>query len=670
VLVRRDGPGGAESVVLDARPRRVLSVSQDGRWAVVSRDPASRESWYARDVVSVAGGGTVLDFGELHVTVGFHRRRPWAYWASSEDPRLRLFDLEAKKELAVRDGPDPRIPVAFEAELADGDAAHPDGLVAATCGTEGKDTWVGDAATLRTFAVVSGHSEFSQFRFSRATGRLFTASLDDTVACWDLARPGEPLWRIPAGDIIDPLGLAVSPRGDTLAVAPIDGTLRLLDGATGRPRAVLRGAARSMSLMGADPRRTVIDYAPDGTRVLTLQDDATVLLWDPEAHDAPTTLRGHAGFVYDVEFSPDGALLASCGWDGFVGKPGGVRLWDPRTGDAVASFGSDTEFFSRVAWSADGRRLYACARSMRGEPPRVLCVDRDTGRRLESPALLDWNLSFDPSRTRAVVCEPLEPWTPTVAPGKQLRAVRVLDLATGVAGARGPTTRDSDLEVRFLGPDLIAYDGGDGAVAVAVADAATLVPKLLLRGHTARPWSVARSPDGTLIATGASDGSVRLWDARTGAPAAVLPGHGSTALGIEFSRDGRLVVVGGQDGHVHLWDAEHFEEIASLPGHTNYVKDVAFSPDGATLASASGDGTVRIWSAEPLAVRLAARRERAELAALLRPRIEALLLRKGVFDEIASAAAAELRADASLAPRAREVALQTLLAEAVARRAR
>jgi hypothetical protein len=52
----------------------------------------------------------------------------------------------------------------------------------------------------------------------------------------------------------------------------------------------------------------------------------------------------------------------------------------------------------------------------------------------------------------------------------------------------------------------------------------------------------------------------------------------------------------------------------------------------------------------------------------LRPRVEALLDAPGDFEAVASSAASSLRADASLSPRARQVALQCLFAEALARR--
>ncbi|WP_162909508.1 hypothetical protein [Aggregatilinea lenta] len=151
--------------------------------------------------------------------------------------------------------------------------------------------------------------------------------------------------------------------------------------------------------------------------------------------------------------------------------------------------------------------------------------------------------------------------------------------------------------------------------------------------------SVAFSPDGTLLASGALNGAVRLWNASTGALAAELPDTGNRTNSVAFSADGQwlaaggndsvvrlwnvatrqavqsfdgpqgainavafsaqgnLLVAGSDDGNVYLWDVGTRQRIATLQGHSSYVTSVAFSPDGTLLASGSEDDTIRLWRA-------------------------------------------------------------------------
>jgi WD40 repeat protein len=63
-----------------------------------------------------------------------------------------------------------------------------------------------------------------------------------------------------------------------------------------------------------------------------------------------------------------------------------------------------------------------------------------------------------------------------------------------------------------------------------------------------------------------------------------------------FSPDGSLVATGRSDGTVRLFEASTGEQRLVLPGNACEITDVAFSADGAKLASASGCDPVRVWA--------------------------------------------------------------------------
>ena len=109
-----------------------------------------------------------------------------------------------------------------------------------------------------------------------------------------------------------------------------------------------------------------------------------------------------------------------------------------------------------------------------------------------------------------------------------------------------------------------------------------------------RQSSIAFSPDGTTLAS-AVYGTAKLWDVATRTNIATLEGHTSWVRSVLFSPDGTTLASGHWDGTINLWDVGTRTNIATLEGHSGNVSSVSFSPDGTTLASGSSDGTVKLW---------------------------------------------------------------------------
>jgi WD40 repeat protein len=124
--------------------------------------------------------------------------------------------------------------------------------------------------------------------------------------------------------------------------------------------------------------------------------------------------------------------------------------------------------------------------------------------------------------------------------------------------------------------------------------------KGVIGGQRGGIHAVAFSPDGKLLASADSDGTVRFWNPRTGRPAGRPLYARTDVYGMAFSPDGTTLATANFDGTVRLWDLAARREIGQPlladPGQDGRAYAVAFSPDGKLLASADGDGTVRLWN--------------------------------------------------------------------------
>ncbi|MEG4346130.1 NACHT domain-containing protein [Microcoleus sp. A003_D6] len=148
----------------------------------------------------------------------------------------------------------------------------------------------------------------------------------------------------------------------------------------------------------------------------------------------------------------------------------------------------------------------------------------------------------------------------------------------------------------IFSPDgkLLATGDSDGVVRLWEASSCREI--LTCKGHTNIVESVAFSPDGKILASGSYDKTIRLWDASSGECLKVLQGHSESVMSVTFNPDGNILASGSFDRTIRLWNIYTGECFKILDCHTKVVLSLAFHPAGEMLASGSGDQTVRVWN--------------------------------------------------------------------------
>ena len=270
---------------------------------------------------------------------------------------------------------------------------------------------------------------------------------------------------------------------------------------------------------------TSLAFSPDGDLLALGRFDTKIQLWEVETQTHTLTLEGgHRWYINTLAFSPDGRTLASGAEDA------GIRLWDVTTGTNVATLEGHTDGVDWVAFSPDGTALVSRSRDQ-----TVKLWDLAT--RADTTILQEWgSVAFSPDGA-------------LLALGLLDGTVKLWDRATGT--------------------DIAAFEGG----------------------HSGQVGYLAFSPDGLTLAS-ASENEIRLWDVATGRTTATLQGYAP----LVFSPDGTLLAFGLIDGTIKLWDRATETFVAIESGHGDWVSPMAFSSDGKVLVSWGGN-TLMLWNA-------------------------------------------------------------------------
>ncbi len=128
------------------------------------------------------------------------------------------------------------------------------------------------------------------------------------------------------------------------------------------------------------------------------------------------------------------------------------------------------------------------------------------------------------------------------------------------------------------------------------ADGSGLVGRLV--GLSERIESVAFSPDGSRLAVAgglpARMGELQVWDVRERELRLSLPVTFDTIYGASWSPDGTVIAFGCADNTLRAIDVETGAEVLYQGAHADWVLDTAFSTDGSHLVSVGRDRTLKL----------------------------------------------------------------------------
>ncbi|MEW6084968.1 MAG: WD40 repeat domain-containing protein [Chloroflexota bacterium] len=376
--------------------------------------------------------------------------------------------------------------------------------------------------------------------------------------------------------------LTFSPDGRSLASCSDDSTLRIRDIPSGDLISTISVHNNSV---------TAVSYSNDGKFLLSGSDDGTIKIWESSTSRNLYNLDGFSYYIRDIAVTPDGKELLSSGWKS-------IQLWDVNAHWPMKTIDIGIGWQDSVAFSLDGRYFSSLG-----------CASVDSYGYCQSSKATVWDFASgnviqtieigeNSERPLKVMFSPDANLLITADGYSDKNNIKVWDIATG------QLVRVMDGQ--YLHDIIFGTDSNELITAgleeiwvrnfsTGAQDNAVVTDKFVDK--------IALSPDGKIFAigkmTGNAEGAILIWDI-DGKKAIRWLEHSKSGGsipqidGIAFSPDGRLLASGASDGTIYLWNTLSWERVAILR-HTDIVTRLIFSNDGKLLISSSFDGTIRIW---------------------------------------------------------------------------
>ncbi len=144
---------------------------------------------------------------------------------------------------------------------------------------------------------------------------------------------------------------------------------------------------------------------------------------------------------------------------------------------------------------------------------------------------------------------------------------------------------------------LLAVTGGTPAQwgTVALIDPASGYQPRLLCDLPEMAFSVAFSPDGSRLAAGGGDRTIRFFDTGSGKQLRVVRPHADWVQSVAFSPDGSRLLSASRDRTVRLTEVSTGQVETTYAGHETAALTAIFSHDGKTALSVAQNSAVHVW---------------------------------------------------------------------------
>ncbi len=317
-------------------------------------------------------------------------------------------------------------------------------------------------------------------------------------------------------------------------------------------------------------------FSTDGTKILTVSEDATVRVWNADGSGPPVVLRGHQDWVASGMFNTDGTKVLTASADGTA------RVWNADGSRGPVVLRGHEDWVVSAVFNATGTKVVTgsndrTARVWNADGSGVPIVLRGHEGWLKSAV-------FNSAGTEVLTV------------GDRTARVWNVDGSGVPVVLRGHEDWMATAVFNFAGTKVLT-SSYDGTARIWNVDGSG--DPVVLRGHEGSVWSAVFDADDTKVLTCSGDKTARVWNADGAGVPVVLRGHDDWVMTARFNVDGTRLATASVDGTARVWNVDGSGEPLILRGHRDVVYSAAFNADGSRIITAGEDAKVRVWSADP-----------------------------------------------------------------------
>ncbi len=326
--------------------------------------------------------------------------------------------------------------------------------------------------------------------------------------------------------------------------------------------------------VGPLPPVAAVAFSPDG-KLLASGVYGLVTVWDLSTAKPTKFLTNVLGAVNDLKFSPDGTLLAVAG--GQPSARGDLRLFATKDWKLVHSLGGHLDTVSGIAFSSDGSKLASASFDK-----TVRLWDVKKGEVLHT-------FTGHSDFVYAVAFGPTGDWYATASKD---RTGRQVDAKTGKSLLTFSGMNDEVMAVAVRPDGQVATSGFE--TQVSWWDPKTAERLRRTPGPAIAVHELAFDAKATVLAVAGGDGSVRFYEAKAGTAMKVAQA-GSAVFAVALDATGKRAASGAADGTVKLWDVADGRLLVTFWSSTN-DSWLSLTPEG---YAAGDDSTLAkaVWKA-------------------------------------------------------------------------